>query len=558
MTNVARQRISDLNKGANINDMKLRVAIYARVSTLSTEQRQSINNQIQSYQNMIASNPNWEYVGVYSDEGVTGTRIDIREQFRSMMEDAKLGKMDLVITKSVSRFSRDLKNYVDVVDDLLQLGVIVRFDEESCLSCIKADHMKLEILAWVAAMEAKNAQERTRVAFQYRIKQGAVFGNSRILGYKKDHCKLVIDEAEAPVVRAIFDLYVHKRMGLRAIRRELQQQGLTRSDGSYLCETTIANILDNPKYKGFFCGGKSEKSAEHNKRTLLPQNDWVMYRDESIPMIVSPELWDEAARLRKSRREKFDQQVQMPCNEGKYRYSGKIVGGNVSGLHYTRILNRYKGQNREGWQPRNYKSAELPGVAGPTVYSDELDSIMNCVLQEILGDYTPIVEDLMEKYSQAVGNSNAEERISGLKKKIADTELKRNRLLDLYENGGLTVDIFKERDDSHKQEIRKLEDAISVLEDTKVGESELQRKLEDIRCEVELFLQNPIPSKETIDILVRQITVCKDSTRKRLILDVELNSDIHRQFEILRVEPSENDRVLVEGEKFCICYNRVS
>lgn len=557
MTNKARQRMDSINKGARLEDMPLRVAIYARVSTESEEQRKSIQNQIETYRSMIEENPNWQYVGLYSDEGITGTRMDIRDQFNTMIEDARRGKMDLVITKSVSRFARNLKDFLEVVDKLKDLGVIVKFDEEHCLNCRTNDHVMLEMFALGAAMEARSAQERTRVAFQNRIKQGAVFGNSKILGYTKNQCKLVVDEGEAQVVRTIFDLFVHKRMGLRAIRRELRQQGMTRSDGSYLCETTIANILDNPKYKGFFCGGKSEKSVEHDKRVMRERKEWVLHEDPSIPAIVSPELWDEAALLRKRRREKFNQQVQMPCNEGKYRYSGKIVGGNVSGLHYTRILNRYKGQNREGWQPRNYKSAELPGVAGPTVYSDELDALINCVLQGILGDYTPIVEDLMEKYAQAVGNSNAEERISGLKKKIAEVEVKRNRLLVLYENGGLTTEGFKERDASHQQEIRKLENAISVLEDAKVGESELQRKLEDIRRGVELVLQNPVPSKETIDTLVRQITVCKESTRKRLVLDLELNSDIHRQFEILRAEPSESDCVLVKEEKFCICYNKV-
>lgn len=558
MTNIARQRIDSINKGAKLENMTLRVAVYARVSTESEEQRKSIQNQIETYKSMIEANPNWRYVGLYSDEGITGTRMDIRDQFKTMIADARRGKMDLVITKSVSRFSRNLKDFLVVVDELKQLGVIVKFDQENCLSCRTSDHLMLEMFALGASMEASSAQERTRVGFQNRIKQGAVFGNSKILGYTKAQCKLVIDEAEAQVVRAIFDLFVHERMGLRAIRRELRQQGMTRSDGSYLCETTIANILDNPKYKGFFCGGKSEKSMEHDKRIMRDRKEWILHEDPSIPVIVSPELWDAAALLRKRRREKFNQQVQMPCNEGKYRYSGKIVGGSVPGLHYTRILNRYKGQNREGWQPRNYKSAELPGVAGPTVYSDELDAILNCVLQAILGDYAPIVEELMEKYAQAVGNSNAEERISGLKKKIAETEVKRNRLLVLYENGGLTADGFKARDASHKQEIRKLEDAISVLEDAKVGESELQRKLEEIRREVELVLQDPIPSKEMIDTLVRQITVCKESTRKRLILDLELNSDIHRQFEILRGAPSENDCVLVEREKFCICYSKVS
>ena len=205
MTNKARQRMDSINRGARLEDMPLRVAIYARVSTESEEQRKSIQNQIETYRSMIEENPNWQYVGLYSDEGITGTRMDIRDQFNTMIEDARRGKMDLVITKSVSRFARNLKDFLEVVDKLKDLGVIVKFDEEHCLNCRTNDHVMLEMFALGAAMEARSAQERTRVAFQNRIKQGAVFGNSKILGYTKNQCKLVVDEGEAQTKATRYD-----------------------------------------------------------------------------------------------------------------------------------------------------------------------------------------------------------------------------------------------------------------------------------------------------------------------------------------------------------------
>lgn len=553
MTPLARQRMDSVNKGARLETMKLRVAVYARVSTESEEQKKSIQHQIEIYRAMIEENPNWQYAGLYSDEGITGTRMDIREQFRTMLDDARLGKIDLVITKSVSRFSRNLKDFLVVVDLLTDLGVIIQFDQENCLSCNPRDYFSLHMFALGASMEASSAQERTRVAFQHLIQRGAVFGNSNILGYTKNQCRLVIDETEAPVVRAIFDLFVHKRMGLRAIRRELRRRGLTRSDGSFLGETTIANVLDNPKYKGFFCGGKTEKSADHKRRISLPPDRWVIYEEASIPAIVPPELWDAAARLRKRRRAKFQQSVSVPCNEGKYRYSGKIVSGGAEGVHYTRILNRYKGQNREGWQPRNYRSAQRPGTAGPTIYSEELDAVIKLVLWSVLGNPQPIVDDLIQRYSQVLGNAHAEDRIAALKKKQAETERKRSRLLDLYERGGLTYQEFLDRDIRHRQEIHNQENAILALEKTKRSEQELQNALAALRKEIERNIEEAPPGKELIDTLVRQIIVCQESTHKRILLDLEINAGFRWRFTILREPPGEGDHVLLAKEKFCIC-----
>lgn len=528
-----------VNNGANIQDMNLRVVDYVRVSTASREQRKSFENQLDTYRQMIEDNPNWTYSGTYSDEAVTGTKVYMRGGFQQMIADAQAGLFDLIIVKDVARFARNIKECLVYKDKLKSCGVMIWFVKEGINSFRSKDEMFLQWMAMGAEMEAENARSRTKIVFEQGIQRGKVYGNSKILGYTKDHCKLVVDEEEAETVRLIFDLYVHQRMGLRRIAKELAERGITRKDGTQIPTRTLKTVLENPKYKGFYCGGKTEKldMGERYVRRELPENEWVMYKDPAIPAIVSEALWDEAAQIRKERQGKYREEVTAPCNQGIYRYSGKIVSGfdAAPGVSFTRCLYRYKGINREGWQCRNYKDAAHPGNIGPTLYSDELDTIVQGMLHDLLGGYDTMIADLMHRYQSATTGQQIEKRMAVLKKEQETIEKKCRKLLDLYEDDAITKDEYMTRSAEHKSRLNAIQAEREMLKASSEKSRQMLVQLDGLKQSVRRMAEESTPSKETIDSLIDKIVVRGDSTKKAINLEITLKViAVTQAFQILR------------------------
>lgn len=544
-----------VNNGANIQDMNLRVVDYVRVSTASREQRKSFENQLDTYRQMIEDNPNWTYSGTYSDEAVTGTKVYMRGGFQQMIADAQAGLFDLIIVKDVARFARNIKECLVYKDKLKSCGVMIWFVKEGINSFRSKDEMFLQWMAMGAEMEAENARSRTKIVFEQGIQRGKVYGNSKILGYTKDHCKLVVDEQEAETVRLIFDLYVHQRMGLRRIAKELAERGITRKDGTQIPTRTLKTVLENPKYKGFYCGGKTEKldMGERYVRRELPENEWVMYKDPAIPAIVSEALWDEAAQIRKERQGKYREEVTAPCNQGIYRYSGKIVSGfdAAPGVSFTRCLYRYKGINREGWQCRNYKDAAHPGNIGPTLYSDELDTIVQGMLHDLLGGYDTMIADLMRRYQSATTEQQIEKRMETLKKEQETIEKKRRKLLDLYEDDAITKDEYMARSTEHKSRLNAIQAEREMLKASSEKSRQMLVQLDGLKQSVKRMAEESTPSKETIDSLIDKIVVRGDSTKKAINLEITLKViAVTQAFQILRNRK--------QNDVSCICCNQRS
>lgn len=526
-----------VNGGADPKDMKLRVVDYARVSTASAEQRNSYLNQIDTYSTMIRDNPNWEYIGTYSDEAITGTKAALRGGFQKMLEDAEAGKYDMIICKDVARFARNLKECLVYKDMLKSYGVMIWFVNNRINTFRSSDEMMLNFMAMGAEMEAKSARERTKIVFEQGIEKGRVYGNSKILGYKKDHCKLVIDEQEAEVVRTIFELYVHQRMGMRRIAQRLAELGLTKSDGSQIPTRTIKYVLENPKYKGFYCGRKTVKLdvGEKYTRRDLPEDEWKMYKDPTIPSIVSEALWDEAAKIRAEKNAKYRQEVSAPCNQGIYRYSGKIESGVRPGMHYQRVKYCTKQGEREGWQCRTSKDARDNGNVGPTLYSDELDNIIHTILDEMLGGYDRMVDDLLARYQSVSQTADTQKRISALKKEMSDIEKKKSRVFSLYEDEQISKAALAARINEHEQRTVTIQKEISRLEHSANASRSMLQSMEALREIIAETARELQPSKELIDRLFSKIVVLPGSTKGIIQLEFHFRVlGLKRQYTLTR------------------------
>ena len=192
--------------GEKIYNLPLRVTYYSRVSTDSDVQLNSLENQTNYYTNFIKSKPCWTFIEGYIEEGVTGVRVDKREEFKKMIHDAKLNKFDLIITKEVSRFARDLEDSIHYIRELKDSGVGIFFENQNLNTFDDNSELILNIMFNLAQDESKKLSKRIKFGHHEAIKRGHVLGSSNITGYKKENCKLIIVEEEAKFIRKLFDL----------------------------------------------------------------------------------------------------------------------------------------------------------------------------------------------------------------------------------------------------------------------------------------------------------------------------------------------------------------
>ncbi len=231
---------------------KLRVAAYCRVSTDSEEQSTSYEAQVEHYTNYIKGNPEWELAGIYADDGITGTNTKKREEFNRMIDDCMAGKIDMIITKSISRFARNTLDCLKYIRQLKEKNIPVYFEKENINTLDSKGEVLLTIMASLAQQESQSLSQNVKLGLQYRYQQGVIQVNcSRFLGYTKDeNNKLVIVPEEAEVVKRIYREYL-EGASLLQIARGLEADGiLTAAKKPKWRPETLKKILQNEKYIG--------------------------------------------------------------------------------------------------------------------------------------------------------------------------------------------------------------------------------------------------------------------------------------------------------------------
>ena len=237
---------------ARKKEHRLRVCAYARVSTDHEEQENSFENQVSTYVRKIKENPDYEFVDVYADRGASGCS-DKRPEFQRMIKDAKAGRIDLIITKSVSRFARNTVTLLEYVRELKGAGVAVFFEENGINSMTAEGEIMLTVLASFAQEELQGISENLKWTYRIRFERGDFHINTkRFLGYDKDeNGNLIINENEANIVRRIFDMYLSGK-GVHVIKNQLNKENAPTITGSPWNSATILGILTNEKYMGDF------------------------------------------------------------------------------------------------------------------------------------------------------------------------------------------------------------------------------------------------------------------------------------------------------------------
>ena len=514
---------AEMRNGRSFYDMPLRVTFYARVSTDQDEQISSLENQVQYYTELIQSRPNWRFVPGYVDEGISGGSTKKRDNFNRMIRDAKAGMFDFIITKEISRFSRSTLDSIKYTQELLDYNVGVFFQNDNINTLDTDSEFRLVIMAGVAQDEIRKLSERLKFGFRQAIKNGHVLGNDKLYGYDKKDCVLTVNEEEAEIIRIIFDLYGNQRLGTRTISKRLMELGYTSREGNAFNTLTIRHILENPKYKGWYCGNKSQSVDYRTKRNiLLDESEWVTYPDPSIPAIVSEELWNRANALYRRRREEMKSRSSGLSFHNRYPYSTKIYCEEHGTTFHRQVIQTKKGQ-QEVWQCKVYRSHGRAACSAPQIRSSDLDFILSDIFKELIRDKQKIIDSLVTVLTNIPKEVDYGKLRCQVENEMDDLERKKYRLLDLSIAGALTVEEFKERNDAFNAQILACQGKLTAIRQEEESRSSEELDIPAIRQALDraLSFTGDIDTALVATILDR-VVVKRESTKDAIRLDIFL------------------------------------
>ena len=516
-----------------IFDLPMRVTYYGRVSTTREEQENSIEHQMSYFSEMIQNNPNWTYVEGYVDR-IRGESAVNRQEFMRMIKDGKDGQFDLILTKEVSRFARNTIDSLTYTRDLLRCGVGVFFQNDNICTIDTDSELRLTIMSSIAADEVRKLSERVRWGHKRSIENGVVMGNNRIFGYDKCDKKLVINEPEAEMVRFIFETYATGEYSTRKIEDMIYDKGYRGRNGTRIHHNTISGIIQNPKYKGYYCGNKVKIVDYRTKeQRFLPEDEWIMYKDETgevVPAIVNEDLWErcneifrERSTAIKSRERSF---------KDKSVFTGK-VWCKVHGKPYWRTNfsnKKSKGEQVYQWlcsEKRRFGAKSCESIA---IMESDLYTMLGDYFKNIMENIEEYVDSFIQIYQESDKDTVNQRKVQSLKNQLEKERNRRNKLLELLEEDIITKKEFKERNGEQNVYISQLEEELFALENSAKDESDYFKNLQEIKKMFKkMYDPNSNMDKDEVDNLVKTLVdridvVPVSATEMRLEVKIKVSS----------------------------------
>lgn len=495
---------------------KLKVCAYARVSTDSEDQLHSVEAQKSVYTEKIQENEAWDFIGLYADEGLSGTSIKKRPQFLKMIKDAKAGKIDLILTKSLSRFARNTVDTLTIIRELRELNVDVFFEKENIYSSdTKVDFM-LTIFSSIAQEEARNISENVKWGFRKRFKEGKVHINTkRFLGYDKDDLgKIIINEAQAKTVRIIFDMYI-SGASLKEIVSFLTENKLKNGRGEvFWVSATVNAILTNEKYCGDailqkrvtvdYLTHKSVKNDGHAPKYYIMNNH---------EPIISRTKFELAQELKKKRSRKRKQ-----SNYGNiYPLSGIVFCGQCGAVMNRSYYNYGKENERVVLTCRKNNKGHVCSnkpIDNHTLEKAIIDSIKALKLSD-----ENIIDETLDIVQSCLNSTHIEDEITSLKKDITKTQKDIKDIINInVDSISNNSDFYKSIYDEKKAELidlkAKLSNKKSLLLSKHLHEERIQ--------EMKLFLDGHIGLNKNILLNAYKFIIALNPSEALLLINDEV------------------------------------
>lgn len=313
-----------------------------------------------------------------------------------MINDAKQNKFDLIITKEISRFSRNTLDSIKYTRELLSYGVAVLFLNDNINTLLPDSELRLTIMASMAQDEIRRLSERVKFGMQRSIEKGTILGNNKLYGYKKDKDKLIINDEESKILKRLYNLYVINDLSLTKIAKLFNKENIKTNNNNKWSTATLSRMIRNPKYKGYYCGKKTEVIDYINKKIkYLPSSSWITYKDDKIPPIIDEKIWDKAnKKINKNKKTN---------NKNNYLFSNKIYCS-----HDNHIFHRRNQNNKVTWLCSNYLINGKNNCQTPILKEEELLNILFNTLLNLNIDIKEPLNILKKIYNRDIEYKNIE------------------------------------------------------------------------------------------------------------------------------------------------------
>ncbi len=499
-----------------------RVCAYARVSTDSEEQLTSYSSQIKHYSEYIKSNPEWKFVGVYADEGISGTQIKKRTQFKRMIDDALNGKIDMIIAKSISRFARNTLDTLKIVRELREHNVDVYFEKENIHTLELDSEMFLTLYSAFAQAESESTSMNVKMGLNAKMKRGEPVGNQNCYGYiwNEETKELEINEEQASIVRFIFDLYI-KGVGGRTIAHRLNDKGIPTYFNKKWSQGSISRIIKNEKYVGDLLGQKYYvvDPLSHKRCLNYGEKEQYYVKDHHIG-IIDRDTWNKAQEIlnKRNNNKKDNGREHRTTYSLKYDFSSKIVCGHCNSTY----VRRQGTKRKDGTAPIYWKCFQQ---VDEKRYCEKSKFIRDDVLKDMFVElYNLIVinkhqtkEKLLEAIKSTLKENNYQKDIDKLSVDLDKLNIKLSKLVDMKLEGIIDKDTYIKKEKEIKMQITELEEKITNLQNQENTNNNIAKKIKEIEKIVNAPTSLKEFDKEVFDSIVERIIIGEDGSDEQVI-----------------------------------------
>ena len=483
----SRSRSSNGAGGHAVRVERIRVAAYCRVSTDGDEQLGSFESQKLYYEQKIADNPEWVNAGIFADEAITGTKTDKRNGFQEMIVRCQNGEIDMILTKSISRFARNTVDTLNYVRMLKDKNIAIFFEKENINTLDMNGELLLTIMSSLAQQEVESLSQNVKIGLQMKMKRGEMVGFNGCFGYDYDpETKTIsVNEDEAQTVRMIYDMYL-QGYGTTTIAKRLIELGIKNKKGEVSWHTHgVMGIIKNEKYKGDILLGKTFTTDPISKRRLANFGEENQYyiRDHHEP-IVSREIWDEAEKIRKKRAK--NKVVETTGNRERYTrqyaYSSMCECAYCGHKLTRRTRHSSSIYEKPVWQCMN---ATKNGIANcPNCKAiDEaiLEGAFLDAFRLLAGNFDDVLDVVLSYVEESANNDDNIRRKQQIDKDISALESKKSRMTDMLIDGTITKEVYDEKLVEFTRKLHTLSDKRKILADSINTRNDISKRMSELR-----------------------------------------------------------------------------
>jgi DNA invertase Pin-like site-specific DNA recombinase len=470
-----------------------RVCAYCRVSTEQDDQLNSLENQKRYFEGYIGRNLEWEFCGLYVDEGVSGTSAEKRADFQRMIKDAENKKFDLLLTKEISRFARNTLDSIFYTRKLKGLGVGVVFMNDNINTLDNDAELRLTIMSSIAQEESRKTSERVKWGQKRRMEQGFVFG-TRVFGYHLKNGKLSVNEDEAKIVRLIYELYLGG-MGVQLVAKELENRGIFSPNGDARWRhATVLRILKNEKYIGVLKQRKliTTDYLSHKRKVNEGEENYITIENNHAP-IIDAETFNSAQKELARRR---NTALDKSRYSNRYPFSGKIKCAYCNST-FKRVAK--KDTDKAFWQcseavrfgrEKINSRGQKVGCENKTVHEEFLKENFLAVLNGVIEHKDLVVRELKEHVRRTIVNSpDKSKEIKEVGAGIEKMAVRRSKLIDMCVDGLITKAEYEKTKSQYDKQVAVLNKQWAALKlDSKAMET-LQQKLDNLDATIESLVK---------------------------------------------------------------------